>query len=113
MSRSSYSSWNRSPPLPAAAPRPVAPSGRLLPRLLPAERGQVEVGVGATGLLQTAGECGVGVEHLVPDPQERAQPGVVAAPLGDQGIPAAASSSSVRKLSSTGATRSSTVAWKS
>ena len=48
------------------------PSLRLLPVLLAAERGQVEVVVAVVELLDAATVGGVGVEDLVADPQERA-----------------------------------------
>ena len=44
--------------------RAVAAALRLLPVLLPAEPGQVEIGVGADELVRTAGIGRVGVEDL-------------------------------------------------
>src|SRR5215211_2783846 len=45
---------------------------RLLPRLLAAERGEVEVAIAVVELLDAAAVGGVGVEDLLTDPQERA-----------------------------------------
>src|SRR3954466_16012683 len=60
---------------------------RLLPRLLTAEGGEVEVGIAVVELLDAPAEGGVGVEDLVADPQEGADPRPVAAHARRPGRP--------------------------
>jgi hypothetical protein len=64
-------------------------------------------------LLDAAAKRGVRVEDLVADAEESADAGVIAAHTLDHGMPASARSASVRWKICTGATRLSTVAWKS
>jgi hypothetical protein len=52
---------------------------RLLPRLLAAERGEVEVAVAVVELFDATAERGVGVENLVADAEECAEAGRVRA----------------------------------
>src|SRR5215471_3243676 len=87
---------------------------RLLPRLLPAQRGQVEEVRDEAEVVHTARVGGVGVEGAVAVAEEHAEPvqveGLVPLPTG---APAASSWALSRKLYSIGALVSSKLTWRS
>src|SRR4051812_752644 len=61
----------------STGPYQVGAASGLLPLLLTAQGCEVEEGIGATSPLGASTEVGVGVEHLVPDPEEDAVAGLL------------------------------------